>query len=165
MMKGKSPCHADGALLTELVKARMRKSRRTANGMNLAGLIPGHYLTLLSDLRDSVLYFGTSYFSPSACAVCVYHVLFVSSLWCKSTSLSVRQCVTPRLRVVTHPHNFRFYPELLACDLSHIMHNEPLPRRSRLVLQWVLLGSTKALCCVERASRRERAKANFPSLQ
>jgi hypothetical protein len=84
-MKGKFPCHADGALLIQLVKARMRKSRRTANGMTLTGLIPGHYLTLLSDLRDSVLYFGTSYFSPSACAVCVYHVLFFYSVWCKST--------------------------------------------------------------------------------
>lgn len=51
---------------------RMRKSRRTANGVNLAGLIPGHYLTLLSDLRDSVLYIGDLLLlSLSLCCVCI----------------------------------------------------------------------------------------------
>lgn len=33
MTKGKSTCHAGGVLLTELVKAKMRKSRKNANEM------------------------------------------------------------------------------------------------------------------------------------
>jgi hypothetical protein len=74
MTKGKSTCHAGGILLTELVKARMRKSRKTANEINLAGLTPGHYmnyLTLLSDLRDSVLYIGNLFSLPQL-QLCVY---------------------------------------------------------------------------------------------
>jgi hypothetical protein len=73
-MKGMSACHTGGNSLTKLVKVRMRKSRRTVNRMNLAGLILGHqmnYLMLLSDLR------GTFYFSPSACALCVYPLFSV----------------------------------------------------------------------------------------
>jgi hypothetical protein len=89
MMKGEFACHAGGSSLTELVKARMRKSRRTANVMNLAGLIPGHqinYLMLLSDLRDSVLYIGDLllFFLTVACA-CVYRVLFFCSVRCELT--------------------------------------------------------------------------------
>jgi len=57
-----------------MTKARMRKSRKTANEMNLAGLTPGHYmnyLMLLSDLRDSVLYIGNLFSLPQL-ALCVY---------------------------------------------------------------------------------------------
>jgi hypothetical protein len=79
MTKGKSTCHTGGVLLTELVKARMRKSRKTANKMNLVGLTPGHYmnyLMLLSDLRDSVLYIGNLFFLPQL-ALCVYTTFYL----------------------------------------------------------------------------------------
>ncbi len=87
MTKGKYSCHTGGVSLTGLVKARMRKSRRTANGTNLAGLTPGHqmdYLMILSDLRDGSAVYRELLSSP-ACAVCVYHVLFVCLVWCEST--------------------------------------------------------------------------------
>jgi hypothetical protein len=47
--------------------------------MNLAGLTPGHYmnyLMLLSDLRDSVLYFG-GLFSLPQLALCVYITFYL----------------------------------------------------------------------------------------
>jgi hypothetical protein len=74
-------------LLTELVEARKRKSRKTANKMNLAGLTPGHYmnyLTLLSDLRDSVLYIGNLFSLPQL-ALCVY-ITFYLFVRCESTT-------------------------------------------------------------------------------
>ena len=119
-MKGKSTCHAGGILLTELVKARMRKSRKTVNEMNLAGLTPGHYmnyLTLLSDLRDSVLYIGNFLSLPhtSACAVCITFYLFVR---CGASQLlpsgnAVRQHVMRHstyrsLHIVIHPFEIPF---------------------------------------------------------
>ncbi len=86
--KGKSTCHAGGVLLTELFKARMRRSRKTANRTNLAGLTPGHYikyLMLLSDLRDSVLYIGNLFSLPQL-ALCVY-ITFYLFVRCDASQL------------------------------------------------------------------------------
>lgn len=102
MTKGKSICHIGGVLLTELVEARMRKSKKTANEMNLAGLTPRHYLnylTLLSDLRDSVLYIGNLFSLPQL-ALCVY-ITFNSFVRCGASQLlpsgnAVRPRVTRR---------------------------------------------------------------------
>lgn len=72
-----------GFLLTEVAEGRMRKSRKTVNNMNLAGLTPRHYMNYLmlhSDLRDSVLYIGNLSSFPQLCSVRVYHVLFVCSV-------------------------------------------------------------------------------------
>ncbi len=104
MTKGKLTCHAGGVLLTELLKGTMRKSRKTANEMNLACLTPRHYmnyLILLSDLRGSVLYIGNLFSLPQL-ALCVYitFYLFVrcgaSQLLPSGSGNAVRQRVTRR---------------------------------------------------------------------
>ena len=96
MTKGKLTCHVGGVLLTKLLKARMRKSRKTVNKMNLAGLTPGHYmnyLMLLSDLRDLVLYIGISSLPQLVLGV---YITFYSFVRCDNSTVSVRQRVTRR---------------------------------------------------------------------
>ena len=68
-----------GFLLTEVAEGRMRKSRKTVNNMNLAGLTPRHYMNYLmlhSDLRDSVLYIGNLSSFPQL-ALCVYITFYL----------------------------------------------------------------------------------------
>ena len=89
-----------------------------------------NYLTLLSDLRDSVLYIEIL-FSPSACAVCLYHVLFVCSVWYESTVTQwqlVRQRVTRRPEAVFPPRG----PPTLDSILNYSFVTSFLPDTSRL---------------------------------
>ena len=114
---GKSNCHVGGVLLIELVKARMRKSRKIANEMNLAALTPGqytNYLMLLSNLRDSVLYIGNLFSLPqlALCGYITFHLL----VWCGTSQLLPSGNVTfyRCFNIVIHYSRFLF--KLLTCD-------------------------------------------------
>ena len=80
----------------------MRKSRKTANEIDLAGLTPGHYMNYLmplSDLRDSVLYIGNLFSLPQL-GLCVY-ITFYLFVQCGASQLlpsgnAIRQRVTRR---------------------------------------------------------------------